>query len=71
MSNSMTGFPEVSGALGAVSTKFRVSVEVEAVEVVLAGVPVVVETAPDPVVLAVVAVADVRVIVPLQSVLTV
>ena len=69
--NSITGFPDVSGALGGVSTKFRVSVEVEAVEVVLAEVPAVVEIAPDPVALAVVAVADVRVIVPLQSVLTV
>ena len=68
----MTGFPDTAAApLGDVRTKFRVSVDVESVEVALVDVPVVVEIAPDPVVLVVVAVADVRVIVPLQSLLTV
>ena len=73
MLNSITGFPDAAAApaLGGVSTKFRVSVEAESVEVALVDVPVVVEIAPDPVVLVVVAAADVRVIVPLQSELTV
>ena len=78
MLNSMIGFPAaaaptpapLSGTVAGVRIKFSVRVEAEFVEVVVAEVPLVVETAPDPVVLVVLDVAELSVMVPLQSELT-
>jgi hypothetical protein len=78
MLNSMNGFPAaaaptpapLSGTVAGVRTKFSVRVEVELVEVVVEGVPLVVETAPDPVVLVGLELAELSVMVPLQSELT-
>ena len=75
MSNWIVGFPDAAAAmpapLGGVRIKFSVSVEF-AVEVEFDVVPVgvLVEIALEPVVGVVLAVADVRVMVPVQSLLT-